>query len=98
MTILILCEGKHDVCLLERIIREHKKIIKRYEKDSIIRRVVEGKSLPKFVIVEERGKTQLLKEIQILVSKLRSISRNVKILAILDQDDVRKRLINLSWI
>ncbi len=38
-----------------RVIQEqHRKVIKKNKKDNVLRRIVERKSLPKFVIVEER--------------------------------------------
>ncbi len=57
------------------------------EKDHVIRRVVEGGPLPRPVVVKEGGKSQLLNEIPILISKLRSLNRNLRVLAIIDQDD-----------
>ncbi|HDH07120.1 MAG TPA: hypothetical protein ENF87_02000 [Thermoproteales archaeon] len=86
MTLTILCEGKRDCTFLEKIVNDSLRVVNYHEKDKILREIIDRSLMAKVNVIIENGKQKLIKNINLIVSKLRSIRQTASILAIIDLD------------
>ena len=83
-TVLMLCEGSSDYEFFKQYIPRETILKKYYEKDKVIRDIYRGAYSNKVVVIDEEGKPRLLKNIPILISKLRSLRGELNLLVIVD--------------
>lgn len=84
--ILFLCEGKNDYNFLKSIVVEKISSASYGEKDEIIRRMYEKGISASMVVIVEGGKERLMKNVPIIVSKMRSMRRRQEVFALVDCD------------
>lgn len=84
---IVLCEGKNDEEFLSKILAGNYSVHDYSEKDRIMRRIY-GTHGPgdRFFIIREEGKSRLEKNLRVLISKLRSISRALEVFVLVDSD------------
>ncbi|MEB3779211.1 MAG: hypothetical protein GSR85_03155 [Desulfurococcales archaeon] len=81
--ILILCEGDNDYRFLQGIVKRKLYRLNYRFKDKVIRSIYRDKGV--FTVVEE-GKERLIKNLRILLSKLRSIRKHLVVVALIDSN------------
>ncbi len=83
---LFLCEGRNDYKFIQRVLNEKVISCDRNHKDKIIRLYyTQDEVLPIRVIIEG-GKKILISNLNILLSKLRSINFNFAVISVIDSD------------
>ncbi len=83
---IVLCEGKNDEVFLSRILAKNCSAHSYDEKDRIIRRVHHCHYRDMLFIIREEGKQRLEKNLRVLISKLRSIDRDIEVFVLVDSD------------
>jgi len=89
---LLLCEGKHEVDMLSRLIEEAYEAVEAEEKEKTIRRIYQRQiGSEVLVIINEKGKERLHRNAALLLSKLRSIwyerrIKGISVVLIVDAD------------
>ena len=84
---IILCEGKNDEVFLSRILVKNYSIHDYSRKDRIVRRIYDRYHKDVFFIIREEGKQRLEKNLRTLISKLRSINRDIEIFVLVDSNN-----------
>ncbi|MCE4599153.1 MAG: hypothetical protein F7C81_03035 [Desulfurococcales archaeon] len=80
---MILCEGDNDYRFLQGIVKRKLYRSNYRFKDKVIRSIYRDKGV--FIVVEE-GKERLIKNLRILLSKLRSIRKPLVVVALIDSN------------
>ncbi len=83
---IVLCEGKNDEIFLSKILAKNYIAHDYDKKDSIIRKIYDHYYKDALFIIREKGKQRLEKNLRTLISKLRSINRNIEIFALIDSN------------
>ncbi len=84
---IILCEGRNDEIFLSKLLAKNYSTHSYSEKDRIIRRIYEHHHRDVLFIIREEGKQRLEKNLRILLSKLRSINRDIGVFVLVDSNN-----------